>query len=464
EFINTPGTGPMSIALGPLGNPDFVFYHASAERSRKFLSDELQLFGTAYDDKIDWIVGAFYNNDKSAGGDNGSQSDRFRIVGLQALPSFTSAHVENTNKALFGQIGVDLSDWTIEGLKLNAGYRKSWDDVEACGGGSTAGYMSPSTCESIAAQNLPDGTGVRKTDGSEASWTWGLDWQINPDTMVYFANRRGYRGVNINTPAFETPYTTGGSPADLLALGLAPCQLGATQVNCPDLTGVQTTEPEIVTDWEIGLKNDWSIGDVKGRINIAAFTMDYKDAVQFINVVNTGGMPSSAPDLPTNSSVGVNAADIKVEGVEADLTVIPVPSLTLTLSAAFTDQDVEKISGGLSESEITLPTPTFSGSFAFSWVLPVTPLDGELVFNGDYYKTRDYSGQGGESLPGYDVTNFRLNWRDIAKSGLDVAVYVKNAFDEEYFASPSVMLAAFPVSTVLVGDPRTWGVEATYKF
>src|SRR5690606_18791313 len=106
ELINTPGTGPMSIGLGPLGTVPFVFYHASAERSRKFLSDELQLFGTAYDDKIDWIVGAFYNNDKSAGGDNGTQSDRFRFVGVSAAPSYTSAHIENTNKALFGQIGL----------------------------------------------------------------------------------------------------------------------------------------------------------------------------------------------------------------------------------------------------------------------------------------------------------------------------------------------------------------------
>src|SRR5690606_27462053 len=179
ELINTPGTGPMSIGLGPLGTVPFVFYHASAERSRKFLSDEIQLFGTAYDDRVDWIVGGFYNNDKSAGGDNGTQSDRFRFVGVSAAPSYTSAHIENTNKALFGQIGLDLSDWTIDGLKLNAGYRKSWDDVEACGGGDPSGYMSRATCEAVAAQNLPDGTGVRKADGSEASWTWGLDWQIN---------------------------------------------------------------------------------------------------------------------------------------------------------------------------------------------------------------------------------------------------------------------------------------------
>ncbi|MDB6063328.1 MAG: TonB-dependent receptor, partial [Verrucomicrobiaceae bacterium] len=476
ELINTPGTGPMTVNLGPTTFP-FIFYHASAVRSRTYLSDEVQLFGTAFDDKLDWIAGLFYNDDK-AKDPNGSQSDRFRVVGLTPLPTFVSANVENKNKAVFAQLGLDISDWALDGMKVTAGGRWSKDEVNACGGGNATHYMSESECEDVSKNGFPgstkpintDGTGITKTDDIAGSFTLGLDWQITPDTLVYVAHRRGYRGVAANTPTFETAYTTGGSPAQVAAQGFTvPCTPGGAVSDCPNLLPFQSTKPETLTDWEVGVKNDWNIGDIKGRINVAAFQTDYKNAVQFINVVSLSGIPSSAPDLPTNSSVGVNAANLTIKGVEADLTVIPVPSLTLTLSGSYVDQTVDSVSSPssfikLSKDEITLPSPKFSGTFAFNWTLPVNPLDGDLVLNGDYYHTDKFSGQGGENLPGYDIANFRLSWNGIAKTRLDVAAYVKNAFDEEYYSSPSVLLSVFPVSTALPGDPRTVGVEATYRF
>ena len=276
------------------------------------------------------------------------------------------------------------------------------------------------------------------------------------------ASRRGYRGVNINTPLFETPMTTGattgcGAPGNL-------------NFPCPDLTSFQTTEPEFITDFELGVKSSWSIGDVQGRLNVAWFISEYEDAVQFLNT-QALGIPNGTPDTPSSNSIGVNAADIDIQGVEAELTVMPTPSLTLTLSAAYTDQSVVSINIPasvlgliLTENDITLPTPEFSATFAFNWTLPFMPLDGELIFNGDYYYTDDFGGQYGESLDGYELTNFRLNWLGIAGSGLDAAFFVKNAFDEEYISSPVVLLTSIPVSTVFAGEERTWGAELTYRF
>jgi iron complex outermembrane receptor protein len=78
--------------------------------------------------------------------------------------------------------------------------------------------------------------------------------------------------------------------------------------------------------------------------------------------------------------------------------------------------------------------------------------------------TDDFGGQNGENLPGYTVTNVRLNWSGIAGTGLDVAGYVRNLFGEKYYASPSVLLRNFPTSSVYVGEARTWGVVARYRF
>lgn len=446
--IATTATGPLYIGPTP-----FTLFDASNTEDRKYLSNELQLLGTTWGDRLEWIGGVFYNSDESAG-DNGTQFTSFSPGGVPAAA--VTAHVKNTNKALFAQGTLDISQWTIDGLKLTMGARYSWDDVWACGGSMPGtGFMSVADCKDNVAAI---GVGTLKTSGAAPSWGLSLDWQINADTLVYLSTRRGYRGANVNTPLFESQYTTGGTGCT-----------GSLAPNCPDLRPFQTVDEETLTDVEIGVKNDWSIGDVQGRINVAAYISKYKDAVQFLNTA-VFRLPVTTPDAPTGQSVGVNASDLTIKGVEMDLTVVPLPGLTLSLSAAYTDQTIDSVApspaAGLSldKNQITLPSPEFSATFAFNWTIPLHPLDADLVLNGDYYHTDKFSGQVGENLPGYQLANFRLGWQDIARSGLSVATFLRNAFDEEYFASPVVLVRALPVSVVSPGEPRTWGVEATYRF
>jgi iron complex outermembrane receptor protein len=460
ESISTGSTGPttvaMPVAIGPFPAGTAIpitLFNAAQNVEREYWSDEFQLFGNAFDDRLDWIIGAYYNKDQSTD----PQGSTFTAFSFGGVPSpAIAAHVKNVNKAVFGQIGLDISEWTTEGLKFNLGVRYSKDDTSGCGGakpGAPAEYLSASECDSIAKQNVTsDGVGIVNANSNEISYTTGLDWQINPDTLAYLTTRRGYRGVNVNTPLFETQFTTGGTGC--------PTNPGGV---CPDLRPFQTTDPEYLTDYEIGVKNDWQVGDVKGRLNVAAYIAKLKDSVQFVNYQGAG-IPNGTPDSPTNGSVGVNAGDLTTKGVEADLTVIPVPSLTLSFSGAYTDQKIDSLKPGVDKHDVTLQSPKFSGTLAFSWITPVKPLDGDLVFSGDYYHTDKFSGQHGVNLPGYEVANFRLAWNGIAKTKLDVAVYVKNAFDEEYFASPVVNSPSFPMVVYIPGEARNWGVEANYKF
>jgi iron complex outermembrane receptor protein len=467
EKIDSAAMGPINIDFAPGVSIPLTVFNAGATTARSYLSDELQLFGTAFDDRLDWITGAYYNKDKATD-PMGSTFTAFAFGTAPGVPAAgvpITSSITNRNTALFAQTGLDISEWTVEGLKVTAGLRYSWDNVSACGGSNPAGtgYMTTGECEAIAKTGNPtDGVGIVKNSGEAPSWTIGVDWQITPDTLLYAVTRRGYRGVNVNTPAFESPYTTGQSNACYNAV--------ANSTACPNLLSFQKTEKETLTDYEIGVKNDWRAGDVKGRANLAAFVSKYKNALQFLNAQQDFNLPPTTPDTPTNGSVGANIADLDIWGVETDFTVVPVPSLTLTLSAAYTHQEVAKFklsptSGyNMSKDDVTLPSPELTATFGFNWVLPVQPLDGELALNGDYYYTDDFSGQAGENLPGYEVANFRLTWSDIAHSGLTVASYVKNAFDKKYYSGPDVLLQSFPVGVVIAGDPRTWGVEATYRF
>src|SRR3546814_11641076 len=82
-------------------------------------------------------------------------------------------------------------------------------------------------------------------------WTIGLDYQATEDLFVYVTSRRGYRGANVNTPAFETVVTTGGP--------------GCPQGACPDLRPFQKIGAEKLTDEELGAKWGREAGYESGR-------------------------------------------------------------------------------------------------------------------------------------------------------------------------------------------------------
>src|SRR3546814_20757658 len=85
------------------------------------------------------------------------------------------------------------------------------------------------------------------------------------------------------------------------------------------------------------------------------------------------------------------------------------------------------------------------------------------VCSSDLYHTAAYDAQFGNSLPGYNVVNSRLELSHIGGRDISIAAYVRNLFDKAYPTGPAVLLSSFPVSTVYYGDPRPYGMQLTYK-
>jgi iron complex outermembrane receptor protein len=416
------------------------------------MTEEFQVLGDV--GNLNFIAGFYYNNDQS-NGPEGSQFTAFSVGGAPA--SAVTAHVKNINIAGYGQIGYKITDK----LTLNAGFRYSWDKVSACGGTvGTSGYVDNATCLAVAATGAIDGVGTVKNSGSAPSWTIGLDYKIQPDWLLYVVSRRGFRGVNVNTPLFESRFTTGGTDPG--------CVFGGGV--CPDLRPFQKTGKETVTDVEAGSKISFQSGGARGYLNLAAYYSKYKNALQFLNV--TGIVPQNAPDTPTNTAFGANISDQSIYGVEFEASVSPVKSFTASLSGAFTKVNIDKVSlpTNLPTGVTFLPeninkyTPTFSGDFAVNWVLPIHPLGGDLVFDADVFTTSDFGGQNGEKLPGYNLVNSQLTWRGIAGTRLDLSAFVKNAFDELYYSGASVLLKSFPISSAYRGEQRTWGIKGRFTF
>ncbi len=447
QTADTVGVPTLDIFGAP-----FTMFHARDDVNQKYLTEELQLIGSALGGRMNWIVGGFYNHDWQ-GGPAGSQATVFSIGGVPGIA--TTVAVEDRNYAVYGQVGLNLSDWVAEGLTLNLGYRHSWDRIRSCGGSAGPDFVGRKECDAIAALGVPGTTGIVKARGNAPSWTIGLDYKASDRQFFYITSRRGYRGVNVNTPLFTTVYTTGGANS-LCAGGI-----------CPDLRPFQTTRPEKLTDIEIGSKTTFFMGEVRANLDIAAYISKYKGALQFLNTQTI--VPGVAPDSPYNGAVGVNAADETIKGIEAALNLRVTRQLSFSFSGAYTDADIDKAESPspiltIAKEAITLPSPRFSGTAAVRWAFPQKIAGADLIVNADYFATEKFGGQNGIKLDGYGIANGRIDLQGIGGTGLDIGFYVKNIGDNIYQAAPSVLIPGFPISAVILGEPRTYGIEARYSF
>ncbi|MDB5540584.1 MAG: TonB-dependent receptor [Devosia sp.] len=397
----------------------------------KSISEEVHLLGTAFDSKLDWIVGGIYIKEDPDGPNGG----RFRIAS-SAVPWITSFSVRE-NKALFGQIGLSLGDW-VDGLKLNAGYRYSWDEANACTVAVSGLTFNPAVDQDSCPTTA--GRSFISYKGKAPTWTLGLDWQVRPDLFVYATTRRGYREGNINSPAFLSP---------------------ATAILLP----YQTFRPELVTDVEVGVKHDWRIGDVTGRVNVSAYRSKYENVVSSFMVGAI--VPSTDPSVPLNNAVGINSGQRTLSGFEWELIVRPVESLTLTSNGAYTHQRVDSLTlppvPGINVPAFGNNSPKWSTTASARWVLPVAPLDGEVIVRGDYSWQGDFY-VGNAVVPAYDVANARIEWNDIAGKGVSAAAFIRNIMNDADVIAGGVTTLTIGIQTAAYSEPRMYGLELSYRW
>jgi len=394
------------------------------------MSDEIHVFGKALEDKLDYLVGAFWIEEKPDG-KNGS----IFPVASPVVP-WVHSYPEKTNKAAFAQVGYQL----LDNLKFNAGYRYNKTDQELCSAsvGLTNIQIDPEpligerACASV-------GTTI-KADESAKTWNIGLDWQVNDSVFAYVTSRKGYREGGLNAPAFNTP----------ASLILAP---------------YQSYEPETLQDVEIGLKTDFMLGDMPVRFNIAAYRGEYDNVVVSYNT--SAVVPATDPGSPLSSSLGINSGKRIHSGFETELVLQPTDTLTITNTAAFFDLDIKEDGAppiaGLASSSSAAASPEWATSLAVRWVLPVQPANGELVFNADYYWQDTYF-IGTAEMPSYDLANMRLDWNRIGNTGINLGFFVRNVLDDDSPYAASATSDSLGIYTLSFMEPRMWGLEVRYDF
>ncbi|CAN5258090.1 TonB-dependent receptor [soil metagenome] len=385
---------------------------------------EFQLLGSAFSERLTWVTG-LYASDSDV--NNFNSYLLFAPVGTPHNNNTTQQTGGNTttdSKAAYAQGTLAVTDR----FNVTVGARYTQDDVKTAQFGYSPGHVCnlpaalPSVNIATCTQRI-----AAKTDA--VTYNLSADFKVSDDVLLYATTRKGYNAGGFNP-----------------------------NINDADL---EVVRPEYITDYEAGLKADWSLGGMPVRTNVSTFYAKYKDiqrttSLVFDNLIVTGNF---------------NAAKATIYGAQIEILARPVEPLTLQASYGYLHTKYDSFQNALlgdvtGNSFAQAPEDTLNVSATYRHALP----SGELVANVSYaYISKvAYSDDNlttpGNIAPGYGLVDARLDWKKVGGGAVDLGVYVKNATDKDYLLNTTDRTGRFGFDSRVYGDPRTFCVEICYSF
>jgi iron complex outermembrane recepter protein len=427
---------------------------AGWEISNAQYTDEIQLQGKAFDDKLDFIAGAFLEFLHPAGYTEARIPTTTSLApGVNApVAVFGNAYGQNAlgpegettrTEALFLQGTYDFSGISpaLEGLKFTAGARYTWDyrsnsnfstiviDLSKFGAGNLVLPCGPSSGLACLYANHTF---------QAPTWTADLEYQVTPETLVYAKGSRGFKAGGFN---------------------------GAGGLLYPN-----NYESEYLTDIEIGLKADWDIMGIKARTNVDGFHDDYRNVQRAVGV--QFDLQPGNPSTATSTTVIANG-DAEIQGIEFEGTVVPFNGLEMTASWTYIDAGYSKFIIPTIGDRTYLPypfTPKNKFGFTADYTLPFVPEDmGDVHLIASYVHTgrTQYSTDSTEPFgdePGYGLLDMRINWNNVAGQPIDASFFMTNVTDNLYSIGKFGIYTTEGFVSQIYGEPQMWGFSVKYRF
>lgn len=490
-----------NIAFATLSGTPIPTLTTAQAYQMKQLTNELQLSGDLFNKSLQYTIGGFYFSEDPNGPGGFGTLENNAFFGLSH--GLSANYLHNRSKAVYGQVNYS-PEWLIEGLNFTAGLRQTWDKQSTCTTQQNfspfaTGYgmrirsiddlsgAVPSEAACIANSGLAAGAGslpagvtsqlLPYRDFRKLTYTLGANWQITPDAMVYVARRRGYRQGGYNTPLFD-----------------------------PFLAGVQTFEPETVTDWEIGTKLKWRGNGMSGALNIALYSG--KDIGNQLPASTSGlgggtcvpsavGSAGRAANCATNANqtafavgtpgvlirqngptVILNARDLTIRGFDIDAVFSPAEWLTFNGGVGYVEVTIDKSAPDANLNALNIAAgrarvdtssriqgqPTWTVTAGITAEYPQPVLGGTLVGTVNFTSSTSFQ-QSDVIIPGSKSADARVSLEGIGGTGFSLAVWVRNITDEiTYSGGAGTSPAALGITTLLAGMPRMIGMTGTFKF
>jgi iron complex outermembrane receptor protein len=327
--------------------------------------------------------------------------------------------VRNKSQSVFGEGTVHFAP-TVRAI---AGLRWTQDDLSYY-----HGRVATNT-------GVPGVQATRATvNGSTRETAWsgriGPQWDVMPDTMLFFTASRGYKG-----PAYNVFFN-----------------MTATQDN--------VLAPETSNSYELGLKTE--LLDKRLRVNVAAFQTNYE------------GYQANVPDLVNGVIVTrlINAGEVSTKGVEVDVNARPLPPLSISASVAYIKARVKQFNcppGAAASCDINgkpLPfSPDWKAALRAKYTMPLVgryAMDYGVDVTWQSRTNFDLQQQPDSYQPEYSVVNAAVGLADTA-AGWRVALVAKNLFDKSY--STFVQSSGSNINRYVPRDDRRYfGVTARWDF
>ncbi len=383
-------------------------------------SQELQLLGSAMDQRLNYILGLYFLNEES------DQTFGWHFF----FPLSTSLiQAETDSFAVFGQADYQLT----EHLKFTAGLRYTKDEkdfefnFERLAGNFfdvvVAPGFFPPMMDRIA----------RQDNFEDVTPKFGIDYALEDvgaadSLLFYFQAAKGFKG--------------GGYSAIALVSS--------------DPVGVY--QPETNWTYEGGIKADWF--DNRLRTNLALFFSDIEDIQQN----STANAAPGAFEFPVE-----NVADAEIKGLEFEISLVPVDGLNIFASGSLLDGEYKNLKpGGAAANALanfgveaqTPQTPDFQVNVGFDYTIDVPgDLIGDVSVGADYYKIDDYITAATNDFrnSGWDIWNAFIS-ADIGENW-QAKVTGKNLADDFIVTSGSRGLGGF-----VALPPREILFTLTYRY
>ncbi len=445
----------------PLGLYQTGMGPGPADNVRQF-TEELQLQGSTLADKLQYTAGIYYEHTGTPGS---------RYVTNKGLtffsPTVSGGRYKTSAVALYVQGALDFGVFNdaLDGLKLTAGLRYTWDRYRGAGGSAALDEAGQVVACTNGVEDVPTTFGDcalnARGRSSKPTWTVGLDYQVAPDVLFYGKVSRGYKTGGIN----------------LLA------------VNARSLT----YNPEYVKTYEAGVKSKVRFGGGASlTLNADVFKTDYTN----IQIAGADFNPVSY----AGGAAVFNAASAKIKGVELEAVLHLSQAFELSGSYSHITSrykafriDVDPLlsqldcsghitSGTIDLSCVPLPyLPRDQFNIAGRYTLPLPEEVGKVVLSAVYAYTgkqwqtattvpeelpqaRAGGGEPGLLMKGYGLLNMSLNWNDVMKLPIDIAVFMTNVTNKTYRISNTGTYLSLGSQASLYGEPRMYGASVRYKF
>lgn len=423
-----------------LEGSSFPIHYTEGNQSLKQESGELQITGKAFNNAVDFAVGAFVFHESGF-----DTSISITVPALNGTTSHFGGIINNDSIGAYGQATWHITDR----LAFTGGLRYSVDDKGLESRNNNYVRATGATICSLQGGTLflggevisPVGCAINRRDSfSGVSYTAGLDYKVTDDILIYAKTAKGFRS-------------------------------GGQNLRAPNASAFLPFQPEIAYSYEIGFKSEFF--DRRVRLNMAAYTTDVNN-IQRTTLISVPPIPPST--VAGTATILSNAGKARFRGVEAELTALVFPGFTISASGALVDPKYVSFADLSGDRSFERFTGVAKQQFALG-----ADYKGNLSDSVKVALHVDYTWRSSIATSEYNFVANPQNAAIIAattapalgevgaRAGItfndnyEIAVYGRNLTNNRSYVQ-NLLVAPLGYITGIRNQPATYGLTASVKF